>query len=432
MNNFQTILTAIFLAFFVFAVLIFSGVIKVKDSSSSSNNLQGKITVWGTLRSPNLYKVFETATGENRNLYINYVQKPASTYQQSLIEAFASDQGPDLFFITPDMIIRNQNFFYKIPYTSYPKKVYMNSFIDGADIFLDEKGIIALPLVVDPMVMYYNKNMLSNVGIASPPKYWNQLFNLNDKLTKKLNDGTILKSMIALGRYDNINNARGILSTLILQSKDNIIQKEGSKYILVLDKNSSGSAVSPFETILNFLVEFSTPSSNAYSWNRSISSSRNFFTGGKLALYLGKASELFRIQSSNPNLSFNVAEILQTKNGPRRTFGNIYALAINKKTKKPVLAFEVSSLLSSAKVVKNFSKALSLPPALKSLLSKKPENPYMYTFYNSAIITHSWMDPNPIQTDVIFNELFNNILSNRLTTGEAIIRFKNQLNQTLK
>ncbi len=432
MSNFQTILTAIFLAFFVFAVLIFSGVIKVNNSSNNSSSLKGKITVWGTLRSPDLYKVFETATGENRDLYIHYVQKPSSTYQQSLVEAFASDQGPDLFFITSDMIIRNQNFFYKIPYTSYPQKVYMNSFIDGANIFLDEKGIIALPVVVDPMVMYYNKNMLSNAGIASPPKYWNQLFNLNSKLTKKLDDGTILKSMIALGRYDNISDARGILSTLLLQSKDNIIKREGNKYVLVLGKNSSGTAISPFETILNFLVEFSNPANNAYSWNRAISSSQDFFSQGKLALYLGKASELFKIQSTNPNLSFNVTEILQTKNAPKRTFGNIYALAINKKSKNPALAFKVASLLSSSKVAENFSKALSLPPALKSLLSQKPKNPYMYTFYNSAIITHSWIDPNPTQTDVIFNQLFNNILSNRLTASEAIVRFKNQLNQMLK
>ena len=74
MNNFQTILTAIFLAFFVFAVLIFSGLIKIGNSSSSSSGLSGNIKIWGTLTSPNLYKVFQSAPGkDNNNLYINYL-----------------------------------------------------------------------------------------------------------------------------------------------------------------------------------------------------------------------------------------------------------------------------------------------------------------------------------------------------------------------
>ncbi len=432
MSNFQTILVAIFLAFFVFAVLIFSGLIKVGSSSSKSNNLNGKIIVWGTLSAPNLYKVFEKAAADNQSLVIDYVKKDPATYEQSLIESFASGDGPDLFFITPSMIIRNQNFINKIPYTSYPKDIYISSFIDGANIFLEPKGILALPVVVDPMVMYYNKNLLSNEGIALPPNSWNQLFKLNNKLTQKKDDGTILKSMIALGRYNNITDAKGILSTFLLQARNPIIKLEDGKYVSVLDKDSFGTAVSPFNVILKFLMNFSNPSSTAYSWNSSISSSINFFVQGKLALYLGKASELFKIQAMNPNLSFNVSEIPQTKNAPKRTFGDIYALAINKKSKKTVLAFQVASLLSSSKVAKDFSNTLSLPPALKSLLSKKPTSSYMYTFYNSAIITQSWADPNPVSTNLIFNELFNNILSNKLDINTAINKVQSQLEQIVK
>lgn len=432
MNNFQTILVAIFLAFFIFAVLIFSGLIKVGSSSSKATSLNGKIIVWGTLSAPNLYKVFEKAAANDQSLVINYVRKNPSTYEQSLIESFASGNGPDLFFITPAMIIKNQGFINKIPYTSYPKNIYISSFIDGADIFLKPKGILALPVVVDPMVMYYNKNLLSNKGIAIPPSSWDQLFKLNNQLTQRKDDGTILQSMIALGRYDNITDAKGILSTLLLQAGNSIIKSKDGKYISVLDENSFNTSISPLSIILKYLINFSNPSSSAYSWNSSIPSSIDFFVQGKLALYLGKASELFKIQSMNPNLSFNVSEILQTKNAPKRTFGDIYALAINKKSKKPILAFQVASLLSSSKVVKDFSNALSLPPALKLLLSKKPTAPYMYTFYNSAIITQSWADPNPSSTNLMFNDLFNNVSSNKLSINSAINKVQNQLKQILE
>lgn len=428
MNNFQTILAGIFLAFFVFAVLIFSGMIKIGDDSNKPGNLKGNVTVWGTLSAPDFYEVFELATEGNRDLYISYIRKPAETYQQSLIEAFASDRGPDLFFIVPDMILKNQDFFYKMPYESYPEKVYRNSFIDGAEIFLDVDGIIAFPIVVDPMVMYYNKNMLSNQGFAAPPTYWNELFNLSSRLTKKENNGTILESMIALGRYDNINHSKEILATLLLQSGNPIVKKEGNLYFPVLDQKSSFS----LEEILNFLIEFSDPSSLSYSWNRSLPNSIDMFTSGKLALYLGKASELFKIQSVNPNLSFDVTGMLQTKNAAKRTNGDIYAVAVNKKSKKLNVAFSVAGLLSSDDVVKNFVNTLSLPSASRSLLSKKSVDPYLYTFSNSAITTRSWIDPNPVVTDNIFNELFNNILSNKLDVDDAISRAQGQLKQIMK
>ena len=48
------------------------------------------------------------------------------------------------------------------------------------------------------------------------------------------------------------------------------------------------------------------------------------FTSGKLAFYLGRASELFKIQSVNPNLSFDVSSMLQTRGtNTKRTYGEI-------------------------------------------------------------------------------------------------------------
>ncbi len=432
MNNFQTILSAIFLAFFIFAVMIFSGMIKIGDNTNTSGGLTGKVVIWGTLTEPNLYKVFEIATEDHQDLNIRYIKKSPLTYQQDLIEAFASEKGPDLFFITPDMIIKNKDFFYPVPYESYPEKVFRDSFIDGANIFLAEDGIIGFPIVVDPMVLYYNKNMLNDQGLVSPPVLWNDLFNLNELLTKSENDGTILESMIALGRYDNINNSKEILSTFLLQSGDPIVVREGNNYVSVLDKKALGASTSPFKTILTFIMEFSNPSNKGYSWNRSLSSSFDMFVRGKLAFYLGKSSELFKIQSTNPNLSFDVAPILQTKNVPKRTFADIYAITVNKKSQNTSLAFSVSGLLSSKDTVKHFSDTLSLPPATKLLLSEKPTDPYMYSFYDSAIFSHSWIDPNPVTTNAIFGELFNNVSSNKLEIDAAINKAQGQLSQTVK
>jgi len=112
MNNFQTILIGIFLALFVFAVLIFSGVINL-DNKKESGTLKGNVVIWGTLSSIDFYKVFETLTETNPDLSVSYIKKDATSYQQSLIESFATDNGPDLFLITPDMIAKNKDFIIK-------------------------------------------------------------------------------------------------------------------------------------------------------------------------------------------------------------------------------------------------------------------------------------------------------------------------------
>lgn len=431
MNNFQTIFVAIFIAFFVFGVMIFSGLIKI--GKTNTGTISGKVVVWGTFPTAYIKDTIDLIVSNNKNVSVKYEKKEQSTYQQDLIEAFAEGKGPDLYIITPDMIVRNKNFIYKIPYTSYPQKVFTDSFIDGASIYLDNEGIIGMPLFVDPIVLYYNKDILSNEGIVNPPTTWDELFNLNSVLTKKENDGTINRSMIALGQYDNITNAKDILATLLIQNDNPLAKKDSLGYVSTLNDNSLNYAVSPIEAVLKFFIEFSNPSNNAYSWNRSFSSSSEMFTGGKLAFYIGRSSELFNIQTVNPNLSFDVTRIPQIKDAPnKKTFGEIYAVVISKKSSNLTSAFQIANELSNVENAKNLSIQASLPPVSRTLLAQKPENPYLYSFFDSAIVSRSWVDPDKIKSDLIFKELIDNILSNKLSMSQAVSKAQGQIDILFK
>ena len=428
MNNFQTILVAIFLAFFVFAVLVFSGTIKI-GGSSSSEEAKGSIVIWGTLPSSALSDSVSSIGRNNKSLQVKYSMKDASVYQQDLIESFANDNGPDLFIITGDMIQKNNNFIYKIPYANYPQKTFTDTFIEGANIYLDGENVLGFPLVVDPMVLYYNKDILTNEGVVYPPKTWDELFTLNPTLTKRDNSGTISQSMIALGQYNNINNVKDILATLLIQNDNPIVERASSqKYVSTLNSSSSGSNTSSLQNVLSFFMEFSNPSNSAYSWNRSLNSSLDVFTGGKLAFYLGRASELFNIESINPNLSFDVTQIPQIKDSAnKRTYGEIYAIVLNKKSTSLSTAATVAKELSTGEGAKILSTELSLPPASRTLLADKPEDPYLFTFFNSALISRSWLDPDKDKSNTIFKDLIENILSNNLSESEAMSKAQGQL-----
>lgn len=434
MNNFKTILIIVFLVFFVLGVAIFSGIIKIGGDTTTTP--QGNIVLWGTFNNPEIYKIIGNLNQTNKNLNINYVVKPANTYEQSLIEAFASGTGPDLFIMNSSMIKKFEKFVYKTPFENYSERLYRDTFIDGADIYLAPDGIIAMPFVVDPIVMYYNKNIFKNQGLSVLPQYWSDLFTLSPRLTNKKDDGTILQSMIALGRFDNVINSKDILATLFIQSGNPIVRRDNStsytKYISALQENPNHLVVSPVAAVLNFFIEFSNPSDSVYSWNRSLPNSTDMFTSDRLALYIGRASELFKIETVNPNLSFDITQVLQTKGTSNiSTYGDIYAIAASKKSSNLSAANGVANLLTDVNNADSLSKALSIPPVLRSLLAVSPKDIYLSTFYKSAIISQSWIDPNKNGSDIIFNELIQNILTNKFSVDAAINKAQGQFGQIL-
>jgi hypothetical protein len=50
----------------------------------------------------------------------------------------------------------------------------------------------------------------------------------------------------------------------------------------------------------------------------------------------------------------------------------------------------------------------------------------------SAIVSRSWLDPNKTSSDAIFNELIQNILSNKLSVSDSINKAQGQLDSINK
>ncbi len=427
-STFQTIILAVLGVAIVGAVFLFSGLIKL-PSSSKSNEPKGNVTLWGTIDQAEMNEVLNTFN-LGKKYQISYIQKAEENFDHDLVEAFASGEGPDLFLLPSDSVRRFGSRVVKIPYASYSERNIRDTFISETDLFVDPDGLVALPFMVDPMVMYWNRSMFADAGKSIPPMYWDEFPGLISLMTEKDDNGVISKSAVALGQFDNIAHAKDLMALLIKQTGNSITVRGPDGSILVtLGASLGNSDVYPAELAMSFYSQFSDPVKPVYTWNRAMPLDRNLFLAGKLGVYFGYASELFDLQGKNPNLDFDVAMIPQLHNQTsKQTFGKLSGLAISKFSKNQSTAFFAAKALTEGPIQTSVSNVFLTPPIRRDLLSMPPANPYAVTFYNSALIAGGWIDPNPLETKKIFSDMLDNILTNSLSIKSAIGNAGEQMN----
>lgn len=436
-SPFQIIIITVFVVLGVLAVLVFSGVINL-DKTSQQTGAKGAVTMWGTYKHDLLSRVIDSYNQKHQDYSLVYVEKNASTFDTDLTEAIASGEGPDLILLPQDGILRNQTKLFKIMYTSLPERTFRDTYIQEGELYMLPDGVIGLPLAVDPLIMYYNRNMFEAAGLTQAPKTWDALSAAVPSLTKKTANATITQSAIPFGVFSNLNHAKDILSLLLLQINNPIVLKRGSEFIPVLNQKSDPNASgTPAQAVLEFFTQFSDPLKETYTWNRSFGSARDQFINEQLAVYFGYASELPTIAAKNPNLNFDIAKIPQVANTRSEvTFGQMQAVAIVKASKNFNSAFIVASEITSHDMadalINSLLESAPIAPARRDLFTKIPPNLYGPTLYNSAVIARGWYDPGDAITNPIFSDLVDNVIRGALNIGEAINQANSKLELVLK
>lgn len=421
MTKFQIIFFGTLIVIVLAAVIIFS-------LGRTSNTTHNTVVMWGQVSSSDFAKLqqnIKEKTGTDLN--VNYVQKTPAQLDSGLAEAIAAGTGPDLILLPQDLIVKQGNKILPISYQTYSERTFKDTFIQEGELYLTSAGILGLPFQVDPMVLYWNRDMLSAAGIANPPKNWTELPTFISKLTKKDEAFNISKSAIALGEFSNVTNAKNVIATLIMQAGNPITQISSLQRLeSQLNNRSANQKTAPAESALNFYTQFSNPSLPVYTWNRSLRNSGDAFTAEDVALYPGFASEYKNIEAKNPNLNFDVTlmpqvSLSQNTNGTKVTsFGNMLAIAIVKTTPYPTDALAAAETLTGIQSEAMWRQISGLPPTRKDLLSQNPGDDKMSVFYTAAIQSSAWLDPNSAATNGIFQELVDSISSGQRTVSEAI------------
>ncbi|MCX6752482.1 MAG: extracellular solute-binding protein [Candidatus Nomurabacteria bacterium] len=418
-GNFQLIIIIVFIALAIFGILVFSGAIPIGNNGTPGS--LGTVVLWGTIKASTMVPILEQFNNANPTFVVKYVQKSPESFDQDLLEALANGAGPDMFFLPDNLAFHYANKIVSIPYSSYPLASFKNNFASAGDVFLTSKGILAFPLSIDPLMMYYNRSMLDANGIVSPPVLWDDLVNLVPKLTKKDDSNKIIKSAVALGHFSNITNAKDILAALFMQAGNGIIAERNGVFISVLNGDVSNQKYN-LGSILKFYTDFADPNNkDVYSWNKSFPNSDVAFSAENLAFYFGFASELNSLINRNPNQNLAVASFPQIKGASfKLTDAHVTGIALLASSKNFNTAFTAASLMATGNFASQFVLATGVAPARRDLLKVKPADAYSPIFYDSALYARSWLDPSVADTDNIFQNMVDKVLSNDMTVGSAI------------
>jgi ABC-type glycerol-3-phosphate transport system substrate-binding protein len=414
------------------AMLIFSGRIPVGKSKVSGP--VGNIEVWGTLPQSQVESLFQSISNTAKTYRLTYYEIPEAEFSGKLLNSLASGGGPDLILAPYQIILENRSRVYLYPPNSFSEQQYRDLFVDGASIFYTEGGALALPISVSPLVMFYNRTLLSAAGIINPPVLWDDLAAMVPKLTVIDSNNRISQSAIALGAYSNINAAKDILMTIVYQLGQIPVYRyvSGGQEMFTVLANTpleGNDTVRPLTSSLRFYSEFANPAKNIYSWSQLLPNAQDQFIAEKLVMYIGYADEEKIIKAKNPRVDFGVKFLPQTKSSSIPSTGmKLYGLSTLKRSTNLTSALTIQSLLTGSQYGPTIASIAGGFSPLKYVLEQSTGiNP---EYKKSMLVAKGWYDEDEKNSERLTQYMINDVLSGRRNISEAAESFVTSLTES--
>jgi ABC-type glycerol-3-phosphate transport system substrate-binding protein len=382
------------------------------------------IDIWGTFNKQDMDDILrELAKDDDRLKDVKYEALSEDVFVEEFVDALAEGRGPDLVILPHDYLTELRPKLYAIPEERIPERFIRDQYVEGAQIFNLTEGLYAIPFAVDPLVMYWNRDIFSSNEIAVAPKTWEEIRNdTTPRLTRTGGTYDILQSAVAFGEFQNVRRAKEIISLLMIQSGSLMVVDGTNGYSVNLNQLPQGvSGTDPATSAVNFYTQFANPASSLYSWNRSLPEDRSRFLSGELALYFDYGSELIELENANPNLNFDMAEVPQGQTAStRRGYGRFYGLAIPLAARDQASSYVVAQKLGSQEISTKLAELHHMAPVYREAVAATEIDPFQTIRNKAAIIARAWLEPNPLATKDAFRLMIEDVTSGRQSVGAAI------------
>ncbi|NTW76030.1 MAG: extracellular solute-binding protein [Candidatus Moranbacteria bacterium] len=289
------------------------------------------LEIWGVYDDSDAYQGSINAFQEVARSHVSsvsYRKKTPETYREDLLSAFAEGNGPDIFLIRSSWLPLFKNLIVPAPEYQFSEKEFRDAFVDVAanDLVIDGKTY-GVPLSVDSLGLYYNKDLFNAAGITMPPATWEELV-ADAKLLNSVDYyGNIRQSAVSLGTAKNINRSTDVLLAMANQYG---LRSRANGFVDEIDVSNE-----PMKNALSFYSGFSNIGSDRYSWNADQHYSIDSFYEGQTAMMINYSWQVDAVRKKNAKLNFGVAPLPQLSGATPSNYANYWVFVVAKDKKEP-------------------------------------------------------------------------------------------------
>lgn len=403
-----------------------------------------ELTMWGVFDEDDIWNSLLLGfKGAGGNVTLTYKQIPYADYEKELLNAFAAGRGPDIFMMHHTWLPKFADKITPAPqdegWLTYSQ--YRDMFVDvvSDDFTRSRSDIYGIPLYVDTLALFYNRDLFNSAGIAEPPKTWEEFQELIERLTLIDSNGNIVRSGAAMGTARNINRSTDILSLLFLQTFGDtpFVDPEGRSARLTGAIGGAGDPFSPGVEALRFYTDFANPALKSYTWNRDQHYSIDAFIEGSTAMMLNYSHHIETVKNRAPQMSFGIARVPQPKAlfDQKRAvdYAGYFGLAVARTNDKrrANAAWSFLQYMMEAPQQLAYHKATLRPPARRDLLSQLANDPDFSVFAQQALTARSWYQPDNVAVETLFADMIESVIDGT-AIREALQRAEGEISVLLR
>ncbi len=414
-----------------------------------------------------LEDIFKAYQQTHPNVEFEYKKLRYEEYRDELLSAWAKGEGPDIFSIPNHWVGGYLDFIEPLPTTlkipkietkkvlgikKEQKKVYdeiktytsddvRKIFVPAVEedaVFYDEDGkkrIYGLPLSIDNLALYYNRDILNQANIPLPPKTWKELLVQIPKLVIESSQGELTQSAIALGTTNNIQRYADILSLLMIQDGADMGRlNDNNEFRATFDesiRDTDDKKFHPGSHALSFYTDIATVTKQAYSWNQDLPDSFEAFTQGQLAYFIGYSYHLPLIRDAAPRLNFDISPLPQVSLNQEANHANYWVESVYNNSENVDWAWDFLIFATKAENVIPYINNTVRPSALREVVSAQiEEDEEIEAFVNQALTSQSWYHGKDYtKTEEAFKIMIDRVLAGEITASQATNDAQKMINQ---
>ncbi len=390
------------------------------------------LKIWGIESRPAMQDLISGYENIRKNVRVDYEEINPETYEQDVINALATGNGPDIIMFHSSWLPKHYNKIIPLKDEQMNLVTFQDTFPTIAEQdFIGSGKIYALPMYIDTLALYYNQDTFDKNGIAVAPKDWLDLQNLIPKLRQKDSSGKIIKPAVAIGGSESsVNNASDILSLLMLQAGANMTDESFTQATF----SGNVEASLPGLDALKFYSKFTDPEEIYYNWTDSNEYSLDSFAKGDTAMIFAYNSQKNYLKDKNPFLKFKVALMPQPTGSEKAVnYSDYWGLAVTSNSKNPDWAWDaILYLTANQESAEKYLLSTDNPPAMRSLIQKYVNHPELGVFAKQALSARSWPQIDGPAIKNIFSRMISATINRELTPQDAISQAEREVTELMQ